>query len=216
MASTALHISPVSVWMSPRHCTRPESAANDRIDAAWCRTYIADFADLSPGDSCWYRPRSLISPRQTSRAVCARYTTAILSMARELSGTSIAPGRASVALRGMPLSPVAGEETVPMLQHFAQHYNDISQRRGDVARIYAVRAQDKEFGLCHTDELGRFCPSMLPSAQRIPPIGDLHAAEHLSSPETGHARCCRGPRSVDRVPGGVRGDGQKHAAVGGD
>ena len=34
----------------------------------------------------------------------------------------------------------------------------------------------------------------------------LHAAEHLSSPEIGHARCCRGPRSVDRVPGGVRGD----------
>ena len=31
----------------------------------------------------------------------------------------------------------------------------------------------------------------------------LHAAEHLSSPETGHARCCRGPRSVDRVPGAV-------------
>ena len=30
-----------------------------------------------------------------------------------------------------------------MLQHFAQHDNDISQRRGDVARIYAVRAQDK-------------------------------------------------------------------------
>ena len=28
------------------------------------------------------------------------------------------------SLRGMPLSPVAGEETVPMLQHFEQHYND--------------------------------------------------------------------------------------------
>ena len=40
------------------------------------------------------------------------------------------------SLRGMPLSPVAGEETVPMLQHFEQHYNDISQRRGDLARIY--------------------------------------------------------------------------------
>ena len=80
----------------------------------------------------------------------------------------------------MPLSPVAGEETVPMLQHFAQHYNDISQRRGDVARIYAVRAQDKEFGLCHTYELGRFCPSMLPSAQRIPPIGDLFTQQSTS------------------------------------
>ena len=67
-----------------------------------------------------------------------------------------------------------------MLQHFAQHYNDISQRRGDVARIYAVRAQDKEFGLCHTYELGRFCPSMLPSAQRIPPIGDLFTQQSTS------------------------------------
>ena len=52
------------------------------------------------------------------------------------------------------------------------------------------------------------------SASRL--LATFHAAEHLSSPETGHARCCRGPRSVDRVPGGVRGDGQKHAAVGGD
>ena len=67
-----------------------------------------------------------------------------------------------------------------MLQHFAQHYNDISQRRGDVARVYAVRAQDKEFGLCHTYELGRFCPSMLPSAQRIPPIGDLFTQQSTS------------------------------------
>ena len=39
----------------------------------------------------------------------------------------------------------------------------------------------------------------------------LHAAEHLSSPETGHARCCRGPRSVDRVPGGVAPKGKEAA-----
>ena len=102
----------------------------------------------------------------------ASFAAAVLSVYPSLRDT--------VALRGMPLSPVAGEETVPMLQHFAQHYNDISQRRGDVARIYAVRAQDKEFGLCHTYELGRFCPSMLPSAQRIPPIGDLFTQQSTS------------------------------------
>ena len=43
-----------------------------------------------------------------------------------------------------------------------------------------MRAQDKEFGLCHTYELGRFCPSMLPSAQRIPPIGDLFTQQSTS------------------------------------
>ena len=58
----------------------------------------------------------------------ASFAAAVLSVYPSLRDT--------VALRGMPLSPVAGEETVPMLQHFAQHYNDISQRRGDVARIY--------------------------------------------------------------------------------
>ena len=79
------------------------------------------------------------------------------------------------------------------------------------------RAQGKEFGLGHTYELGRFCPSMLAVGAAHPACWrSLHAAEHLSSPETGHARCCWGPRSVDRVPGGVRGGRQKHAAVGGD
>ena len=32
----------------------------------------------------------------------------------------------------------------------------MTSANGDVARIYAVRAQDKEFGLCHTYELSRF------------------------------------------------------------
>ena len=48
----------------------------------------------------------------------ASFAAAVLSVYPSLRDT--------VALRGMPLSPVAGEETVPMLQHFAQHYNDIS------------------------------------------------------------------------------------------
>ena len=104
----------------------------------------------------------------------------------------------------------AGEETVPMLQHFAQHYNDISQRRGDVARIYAVRAQDKEFGLCHTYELGRFCrPSpccrrrsasrllATSSRSRAPLQSRNRACSLLSGPTKRGSRAWRG--------GGVRG-----------
>ena len=80
-----------------------------------------------------------------------------------------------------------------------------------------MRAQDKEFGLCHTYELGRFCPSMLPSAQRIPPIGDLFTQQSTYPvPKQGTLAAVGAHESVDRVPGGVRGDGQKHAAVGGD
>ena len=139
----------------------------------------------------------------------ASFAAAVLSVYPSLRDT--------VALRGMPLSPVAGDETVPMLQHFAQHYNDISQRRGDVARVYAVRARDKEFGLCHTYELGRFCPSMLPSAQRIPPIGDLFTQQSTSPvPKQGTLAAVGAHEAWIACPGGVRGDRRKHAAVGGD
>ena len=59
--------------------------------------------------------------------------------------------------------------------------NGVAMSRASTRCVHKTRsAQDKEFGLCHTYELGRFCPSMLPSAQRIPPIGDLFTQQSTS------------------------------------
>ena len=130
----------------------------------------------------------------------ASFAAAVLSVYPSLCDT--------VALRGMPLSPVAGE-----VKRQCRCCSTLRSTTMTSATAWRCRAHLR--GACTRQGVWP-----LPHVRAWPLLSvhaavgaahpaywrPLHAAEHLSSPETGHARCCRGPRSVDRVPGGVRGD----------